>query len=67
MAEVRPGGPAAAAGLQVGDEILTIDGHNVSGGDGPLHMLLRAVPEGAVLRLGLTRGVTVEITARKRI
>jgi C-terminal processing protease CtpA/Prc len=64
---VRPGGPAAAAGLLVGDEILTVDGHDVTGGNSPLHMLLRGVPEGTVLRLGLARGVTVEITARRRM
>ena len=67
VAVVRPGGPAAAAGLQVGDEILTVDGHDVTGGNSPLHTLLRGVPEGTVLRLGLARGVTVEITARRRM
>ncbi|MBA3546824.1 MAG: carboxypeptidase regulatory-like domain-containing protein, partial [Nannocystis sp.] len=67
VAVVRPGGPAAAAGLQVGDEILTVDGHDVTAGNGPLHTLLRGVPEGATLRLGLARGVTVEILARRRM
>ncbi len=67
VAVVRPGGPAAAAGLQVGDEILTVDGHDVTGGNSPLHMLLRGVPVGAVLRLGLARGVIVEIAAQRRI
>lgn len=67
VAVVRPGGPAAAAGLQVGDEILTVDGHDVTGGNSPLHVLLRGIPVGAVLRLGLARGVTVEITAQRRM
>lgn len=67
VAVVRPGGPAAAAGLQVGDEVLMVDGHDVIGGNGPLHQMLRGVPEGATLRLGLARGVTIEITARRRM
>jgi hypothetical protein len=67
VAVVRPGGPAAAAGLQVGDEILTVDGHDVTGGNSPLHTLLRGIPAGAVLRLGLARGVIVEIVAQRRM
>lgn len=67
VAVVRPGGPAAAAGLQVGDEILSVDGHDVTGGNLPLHTLLTGVPEGQVLRLGLARGMTVEISARRRM
>ena len=65
VAVVRPRGPAAGAGLQVGDEIVTIDGHEVTGENVYLQDSLLKVPAGAVVRLGLARGVTVEITAEK--
>jgi S1-C subfamily serine protease len=65
VAVVRPGGPAAAAGLQAGDEIVMVEGQGVIGADAYLHNNLTKVPPGAVVRLGLARGVTVEVTAGK--
>ena len=65
VAVVRRGGPAATAGLQVGDEIVTIDGHDVTGANLYLEDSLLKVPPGTVVRLGLARGATVEITAEK--
>ena len=65
VAVVRPGGPAAAAGLQVGDEIVTVEGQSVIGADAYLHNNLTIVPPGTVVRLGLARGVTVAVTAGK--
>ena len=65
VAVVRPGGPAAAAGLQAGDEIVMVEGQSVIGADAYLHSNLTRVPPGAVVRLGLARGVTVAVKAGK--
>jgi protocatechuate 3,4-dioxygenase beta subunit len=66
VALVRPGSPAAAAGLQVGDEIVSVDGHDVTGTSAYLYQPLLRVAEGATVQLGLARGVTLAITAGKR-
>jgi len=65
VAVVRAGGPAAAAGVKVGDEVVTIDGHAVTGENVYLHSSLLTIPAGAVVRLGLAGGVTVAVTAGK--
>jgi len=65
VAVVRRGGPAAAAGLQVGDEIVTIDGHDVTGANAYLQNSLLKVPPGTVVRIGLARGAILELTAEK--
>ncbi|WP_437611219.1 carboxypeptidase regulatory-like domain-containing protein [Sorangium sp. So ce834] len=61
--EVRPGGPAAHAGLQVGDVIVSVDGHDVRGKMAYLYRPLSTVPAGTRVTLGLSRGATVSITA----
>jgi S1-C subfamily serine protease len=61
VAIVRPGGPAAAAGLRVGDVIVAIDGHDLRA-DPFLFMSLARVPPGTVLSLGLARGPTIALT-----
>ncbi|PCC69760.1 Carboxypeptidase regulatory-like domain-containing protein [Nannocystis exedens] len=63
VALVRPGSPAAAAGLQAGDVIVSVDGEDVTGERRYLYEQLTRVPVGTTLRLGLARGVTVELTA----
>lgn len=63
VAVVRPGSPAAAAGLQVGDEIVTVDGHSVTGPDAYMLRSLTNVPPGAAIVLGLKRGASVTLTA----
>ncbi|HEY8378247.1 MAG TPA: PDZ domain-containing protein, partial [Nannocystis sp.] len=62
VAAVRPDGPAAKAGLLPGDEIVAVNGVDVRGLQRYLYEQLVRVPAGEVVRLGLARGVTVELT-----
>jgi hypothetical protein len=62
VAAIRPAGPAARSGLVVGDEIITVDGHDVRGVNVYLYGALVQAPEGTTLQLGLARGETVAIT-----
>ncbi|MBZ5712260.1 carboxypeptidase regulatory-like domain-containing protein [Nannocystis pusilla] len=63
VASLRPGGPAMQAGLQIGDEIVSVDGQDVTGANGYLWHELSAVPAGTTVRLGLGRGATIEVRA----
>jgi predicted metalloprotease with PDZ domain len=70
VSAVSPGGPAAAAGIRVGDVIVAVNGHSVSGEESVREVLgfMREVkPESRVnlkvLREGQTREVTVTTRA----
>jgi protocatechuate 3,4-dioxygenase beta subunit len=65
VALVRPGGPAAAAGLAAGDVIVSVDGTPVTGPRTYLYATLTRVAEGTTVALGLERGAVVQVTAVK--
>jgi protocatechuate 3,4-dioxygenase beta subunit len=62
VAVVRKDGPAASAGLQVGDVIVSIDGHDVRA-EPSLYWSLSKVSPGTTVALGLQRGAVARITA----
>lgn len=66
VAVVRPGSPAAAAGLVVGDEIVSVDGVDVRGPNAYLHWTLTRAKEGTGLTLGLARGASVKVVVGPR-
>jgi protocatechuate 3,4-dioxygenase beta subunit len=61
--EIEPDGPAAAAGLKVGDELLSVSGADVTGARGYLVLSLLRVAPGTSVRLGLRGGRQVTIVA----
>lgn len=66
VAFVRPGSPAATAGLAVGNEIVTVDGKDVKGTSAYLFDKLTRVRPGATIGLGVLEGTTmraVKLTA----
>ena len=63
---MRPGGPAAEAGLAVGATITAVDGHDVRGEKVPYYRALTRVPVGTVVSLETDAGDTVAITAAKK-
>lgn len=62
VASVRAGGPAADAGLEPGDEIVSVDGEDVRGDLYAFHAATQ-VPAGTTVRLGLAAGREITITA----
>jgi hypothetical protein len=65
VSSIDPLGPAARSGLEVGDIITSIDGHDVQGENAYVGKLLHA-PAGTRLRLGVARGASVSITLAPR-
>jgi len=61
VAAIRPDGPAAKSGLQVGDTIVSIDGNDLR--DDLSYYRLTMVPPGTAVTLGLGRGASIRITA----
>ncbi|MCA9655207.1 MAG: carboxypeptidase regulatory-like domain-containing protein [Myxococcales bacterium] len=65
VAFVRPDGPAAAAGLEVGDEIVEVDGQKVTGVDHYRYAKLLRVLEGTAVKLKLADDRELTVTAAK--
>jgi protocatechuate 3,4-dioxygenase beta subunit len=65
VAAIRADGPAAASGMKVGDEIVSVDGYDVSALNGYLYPPLVGVAPGTLVKLGLSRGVVLGIVADK--
>lgn len=63
VAVVRPGGPAAEAGLKAGDIVNTMEGKDVTGINSSRSWKLMRVPEGKTVKMGLEEGGTVTVTA----
>jgi carboxyl-terminal processing protease len=53
---VTPGGPAAEAGIRVGERLLAVDGRSLGPRDPGLAAALLEGPEGSTVRLTLSRG-----------
>ncbi|MCA9663745.1 MAG: carboxypeptidase regulatory-like domain-containing protein [Myxococcales bacterium] len=60
---VFAGGPATAAGIVPGDEIVSVDGQDVRPPNRHRYHTLTRVAPGTTLRIGLARGETVALTA----
>ena len=56
VAFVRPGGPAATAGLKVGDEIVAVEGQEVKGLESYRYRKLTSVRPGEKVKLGVLDG-----------
>lgn len=65
VAFVRPGGPAMQAGVQIGDEIVSVAGQDVRGEQSYLFRDLTRVKAGTKVQVTLARGVTVELVAAR--
>ncbi|MEM6993766.1 MAG: carboxypeptidase regulatory-like domain-containing protein [Myxococcota bacterium] len=64
---VRPGGPAETAGLEVGDVIVKVDGHDITGDQPGMYRTLLVVPPGDKVELALASGDAVTIVAGKPV
>jgi protocatechuate 3,4-dioxygenase beta subunit len=61
VSHIEPNGPAAAAGVQVGDVLVSVDGIDVRGERSYIAYTLIDVAQGTTLKLGLARGTTVTL------
>jgi hypothetical protein len=65
IAGLRPGGAVERAGILIGDEIVSVDGYDVTGQNTYLLMGLIRVPAGTTLNFGLRRGVSIPVTTTR--
>ncbi|MGB1013344.1 MAG: carboxypeptidase regulatory-like domain-containing protein, partial [Nannocystaceae bacterium] len=67
VAFVRPGGPAALAGMKVGDIIVKVDGKDVTGDNVYRYYSLVRAPVGTALALESESGETYKIVLEKKL
>lgn len=67
IAVLRPGSPAAASTLKVGDVIVAVDGHDVTGDNRYLFASLTRVKQGAKVTITVKDGEPVTLVAAKPI
>lgn len=67
VAVIRPGGPASTTELKIGDVIVEVDSHDVTGENRYLYGSLTRVKEGDSVTLGLEGGGKVTVVAGKPI
>jgi hypothetical protein len=65
VAVIRPGGPAASTELAIGDVVIAVDGHDVTGENQDRYRTLTRVPQGTKLTLDLASGKRIAIVAAK--
>ncbi len=63
IAVLRPGSAAAGSELKVGDVIVEVDGHDVTGANRYLYGALTRVKEGAAVTIGVKDGGEVKLVA----
>lgn len=61
---VRPGSPAAASGVRVGDELVRMDEHPVGGNGRYIYEYRKRVAPGTTAEFEFSSGLVVELTAR---
>lgn len=61
VSTIDPQGPAAKTELRIGDVITAIDDLDVRGGNSPLFSTMAPGARGTTARIGLSRGVTIQL------
>lgn len=62
---IRPNGPAAQSELQEGDEIVRVDGHDVTGENAYRYSALTRVKPGTTVTFDLKRGLSIKLVTTK--
>ncbi len=66
VAVVLPGGPASKSGLKVGDVIISVDGHDVTGDNLYRYFSLIHIAVGSAVNVGVKRGESFKLVAEPK-